>query len=304
LHGVTQVEALMKKRLLSPYAVEQLGHYVYVLRNPIDGKVFYVGKGVGSRVLAHANGVLDATDLPESMKVQTIQLIHAAGLDVESFIIQHGLASDEHAFHTESAVYGILRLLDEQSQHGLFTLTNLIQPPKFEDFGLMSVDDVLAIYGEPADGSLIPHNSVFIKPTELWRKGMTREDLWEATRGWWPMNEYRLKSIRYVFAIPNFVIRAAWEVKPTDWRDQRPGDRGWPDVERKKAVGGEKRPRRGFTSCVDVTESKFANLINKSVAHTFLEGQGKRPNVTYLDDARIKDFHRKNREIFWNVDLE
>jgi uncharacterized protein len=294
----------MKKRVLSPYAEEQLGHYVYVLRNPIDRKVFYIGKGVGSRVLAHANGVIDANDLPENMKVQTIQLIHAAGLEVESFIIQHGLASDDHAFHTESAVFGILKLLDEQPGHDLFTLTNLIQPPKFENFGLMSVDDTLAIYGEPADRSLIPHNSVFIKPTEMWRKGMSREDLWEATSGWWNMNEHRLKSIRYVFAIPNFVIRAAWEVTPADWRDQTEGDRGWVDVVRKRELGAEKRPRRGFTSFVDVSESRFQGLMNKSVAHTFLDGQGKRANVTYLDDHRIKDLLRENREIFWNVDLK
>jgi hypothetical protein len=293
----------MKKRVLTAYAEEQLGHYVYALRNPLDGKVFYVGKGVGSRVLAHANGVIGATDFPENMKVQTIQAIHAAGLEVESFIVQHGLRDDEHAFQTESAVYGILKLLNEQPEHGLFTLTNLIQPPTFEDFGLMSVDDVLAIYGEPADRSLIPHNSVFIKPTELWRKGMSREDLWEATHGWWKLSEYRLKSIRYVFAIPNFVIRAVWEVRPEDWQQQGPGDRGWENVLQKRALGGEKDPRRGFTSCNDVTDSLFPNLVNKSVAHAFGEGQAKRPNVTYLDKYRVRDLTKAGQEIFWNVDL-
>lgn len=293
----------MKKRVLTPYAEEQLGYYVYALRNPIDKRVFYIGKGVGSRVLAHANGVIGNTEAPETMKVQTIQAIHDAGLEVESFIIQHGLADDDHAFHTESAVYGVLKLLDEQPGHDLFSLTNLIQPPTFEDFGLMSVDDVLAIYGEPADRSLIPHNSVFIKPTELWRKGMSREELWEATHGWWPLSENRLKSIRYVFAIPNFVIRAAWEVRPEDWREQGPGDRGWENVLQKRALGGEKVPRRGFTSCIDVTESRFHGLINKSVAHCFGEGQAKRPNVTYLDKYRVKDLTKTGQEIFWNLDL-
>lgn len=294
----------MKKRVLSPYAEEQLGYYVYALRNPIDNKVFYVGKGVGSRVLAHANGVIGEDDLPETMKIQTIQAIHAAGKEVQSFIIQHGLADDQHAFHTESAVYGVLKLLDEQPEQKLFSLTNLIQPPTFNDFGLMSVDDVLAIYGEPADQLLIPHNSVFIKPTELWRKGMSREELWEVTHGWWKLSKHRIKSIRYVFAIPNFVIRAAWEVTPGDWRDQGPGDRGWDDILSKRALGKEQTPRRGFTSQDDVTETKFADLINKSVAHTFLDGQGKRPNVTYLDNYRIKDLNKVGRDVFWNINLQ
>ena len=239
------------------------------------------------------------------MKVETIRAIHAAGKEVESFIIQHGLTNDEHAFQTESAVYGILRLLNEHPDQDLFSLTNLIQPPTFEDFGLMSVQDVLSIYGEPADGLLIPHNSVFIKPSRLWRKGMPNEELWESTRGWWRLSESRIQSIRYVFAVPNFVIRAAWEVRAEDWRAQQPGDRGWDDVQEKRSLGGEKTPRRGFDSCVDVSQSKFAQLMNKSVAHTYGEGQAKRPAVVYLDDIRLRDLKKSKQpsEPFWNVNL-
>ncbi len=39
--------------LFSPYVSEQLQSYVYVLRDPRDDVVFYVGKGVGNRVFAH-----------------------------------------------------------------------------------------------------------------------------------------------------------------------------------------------------------------------------------------------------------
>ena len=31
----------------------QLGFYVYVYVDPVDGRVFYVGKGKGQRVLSH-----------------------------------------------------------------------------------------------------------------------------------------------------------------------------------------------------------------------------------------------------------
>jgi len=296
---------LAEKRVLTAYAQEKLGHYVYALRNPIDKKVFYVGKGVGNRVLAHANGVIGSEDSPETMKTQIIKQIHDRGLVVESFVIQHGLASHEHAFQTESALYGVLRLLDEQPGHNLFSLANLIQPPTFEEQGLMRVDDVLALYGEPADSMLIPHNSVFIKPAKLWRKGMPTAELWEYTRGWWPMNKARLGNIRYVFAVPNLVIRAVWEVSSGDWREQGPGDRGWENVLEKRKVGEEKKPRIGFDSCRDVSNSRFSDLINKSVAHTYLEGQGKRPSVVYLDDHKAKDLRtgKVPREPFWNTEL-
>ena len=293
----------MKKRDLPAYAQEQLGHYVYALQNPLDRKIFYVGKGQGNRVVSHANLTLGPGEIPETMKFQTIQEIHAAGEEVKCLIVQHGLQDDDHASSTESAVYGILKYLEEQAGHDLSSLTNLIHPPTYSDFGLSPLEDVIAIYGEPADGSLLPHNSLFIKPADLWTKGMSREELWEVTHGWWPLNANRLKSIRYVFAIPNFVIRAAWEVRSEDWRQQEPGDRGWENVLEKRERGEEKRPRRGFTSCVDISDTKFAALINKSVAHTFLEGQGKRPNVTYMDDWRVKDLEKAKqpRPPFWNV---
>lgn len=38
---------------ISPYVAEQLGWYVYLLRDPRDAEVFYVGKGRGNRVFAH-----------------------------------------------------------------------------------------------------------------------------------------------------------------------------------------------------------------------------------------------------------
>lgn len=293
------------KQVLTAYAEEMLGHYVYVLRSPIDKKIFYVGKGVGSRVLAHANGVIGSEDSPATMKTHVIKTIHDAGLSVEPFIVQHGLDSHEHAFQTESAIFGILKLLDEHPDQQLFTLTNLIQPPSFEERGLMSVDDVLALYGEPADSKFIPHNSIFVKPARLWRKGMPREEIWEYTRGWWPLNRERIRNIKYVFAVPNFVIRGVWQVDRDDWRLQGLGDRGWENVLEKRETGKEKKPRIGFDSCIDVSESKFPDLINKSVAHLYNDGQGKRASVVYLDDRKVKELgsNVSSAELLWNVNL-
>jgi len=256
-------------------------------------------------VLAHANGVLSGGDSAETMKAQVIQSILSAGKDVEAFIIQHGLDNDEHAFQTESALYGLLALLDGGLDNGRFSLTNIVSPPGFEEFGLRSVDDVLAQYGAPADGSLIPHNSLFIKPTETWRKGMSRDELWRYTRGWWPLNIQRMRSIRYVISVPNFVVRGVWEVSAEDWRHQGPGDNGWDSILEKRAAGRENSPRWGFGSFNDVTESKFGELLNKSVEHFYKAGQGKRPSVIYLDDSKLKHLLKTSgsEAIFWNRNL-
>lgn len=297
------------KQQLSKFAREKLGHYVYALRNPLDGALFYVGKGLDDRVLAHANGVIDQVTLDkdevvESLKNDIIKSIHAAGLEVECFIVQHGLASHDHAFATESAVYGTLKMLADGLEHPQFKLANKVAPPTFTEYGLRSIHRVLAQYGRPANCSLIPHNTLLIKVTKsgTWDPDMSRQEVWEATRGWWQLNKSRLDHIRYVMAIPSFVIRGVWEVEPGDWREQRAGDRGWDRILQARVDGKEEEPRLGFDSCVDVTETKFSDLLNTSIEEHFLRG-AKQNNFFYLDDQRVKDLVSDKRTAFWNIGL-
>ena len=156
------------------------------------------------------------------------------------------------------------------------------------------------MFGEPADSTLIPHNSVFIKPTATWRRGMSAEELWESTHGWWHLGEERIQNVRYVFAIPNFVIRGVWLVPENGWRKQKKGDRGFADAQQKQAKYKKTKPRFGFDSMNDVS-GDFTELINKSVEHLYEKPGQKQASVTYLDDQRVKDFKRQGRKPFWNA---
>jgi hypothetical protein len=289
----------LAKKVLTPYTQEQLGHYVYVLRDPRDNQIFYVGKGVGNRVLDHANGVMGKED-PENMKEKQIGEIHAAGLEVDAWIIQSDLKSDEHAFATESAVYGALKLIGSALDSEQLLLKNIVVPPGFSSSGLIQLNEAIAIFGEPADSTLIPHNSVFIKPTATWRRGMSAEELWESTHGWWVLGEERIQNIRYVFSIPNFVIRGVWLVPENGWRKQKKGDRGFADARQKQAKYQKIKSRFGFDSMNDVS-GDFSELINKSVEHLYEKSGQKQASVTYLDDQRVKDFKRQGRKPFWNA---
>ena len=287
------------KKVLTSYTQEQLGHYVYVLRDPRNNQIFYVGKGVGNRVLDHANGVMGKED-PQSTKEMQISEIHAAGLEVDAWIIQSGLRSDEHAFATESAVYGTLKLVSSTLNSEKLSLRNIVVPPGFSNSGLIQLNEAIAIFGEPADSTLIPHDSVFIKPTTTWRRGMSAEELWESTHGWWLLGEERIQNVRHVFSIPNFVIRGVWLVPENGWRKQKKGDRGYADARLKKAKYKKIKPRFGFDSMNDVS-GDFSALINKSVEHLYEKSGQKQASVTYLDDQRVKDFKRQGRKPFWNV---
>lgn len=48
----------------SPGISEKFGHYVYRHINPRDGLTFYVGRGQGDQVFAHASAGIETVDGP------------------------------------------------------------------------------------------------------------------------------------------------------------------------------------------------------------------------------------------------
>lgn len=84
--------------------IARLGFYVYRLVDPRSGRTFYVGKGTGNRVFAHAAGSLPNEAigmLPP--KIHLIAEIRNDGLEVEHHIHRHGL-DEPTAFHVEAAL--------------------------------------------------------------------------------------------------------------------------------------------------------------------------------------------------------
>ena len=92
----------------------ELGHYVYLYVNPIDGKVFYVGKGKGGRALAHLKA-------DERAISKVIREIRAAGEEPRIEVLAHGLRSADAAFRIEAAAIDLLGL------------TNRTQEPRRQD---------------------------------------------------------------------------------------------------------------------------------------------------------------------------
>src|SRR4051794_40278972 len=97
--------------MFSSYVAERLGFYVYVLRDPRDGSIFYVGKGVENRVFDHANAALATNvDTTVSLKLEVINAIHAAGHVVRTEVLRFGLSSKE-AYEVEAVA---IQLLEER----------------------------------------------------------------------------------------------------------------------------------------------------------------------------------------------
>jgi hypothetical protein len=174
--------------------VQKLGHYVYLYVSPLDNKVFYVGKGKGSRALAH----LEYADNKNVGK--RIREIQRAGKEPRIEILAHALPSADVALRIETAAIDLL---------GLSDLTNQTSGWKSSELGRAALDDLIAKYTRQK--AKITEPAILIRINQLFRFGMEPVELYDATRGIWKIGEDRNKA-EYAFAVYQGVIREAYSI--------------------------------------------------------------------------------------------
>jgi uncharacterized protein len=177
--------------------VDQIGYYVYVLRDPETDEVFYVGKGTGNRVFSHCREALENPE--KNGKTQRIQQIKAKGLELKYEILRHGLTETE-ALEVESAVIDLIRLPNLKNQvwgHGV------------DKRGRMSVPEIFAVYCAESIEILEP--VLIIVPNKLFERGITPEKLYEITRGNWVVGERRTNA-KYAFSVYKGVVLQVYKI--------------------------------------------------------------------------------------------
>jgi uncharacterized protein len=192
---------------------EKLGWYVYALRDPRDGGIFYVGKGKGQRVYHHARHAKKvAGESAPQLKLSTIRDIHAASLEVGVEIVRHQIETEEIAYEVEAAVIDAMALLGAN-------LTNVVGGHGTSR-GWRPLEAIVAEYvAKPVE---IEHPVVLIRITSLYEHGMTAEALYKATREWWRMTPSR-HNPKWAFAVYNGIVRAVYRIER--WEQEQPGDR-------------------------------------------------------------------------------
>ena len=169
---------------------ERIGpYYVYVLVDPRDDSIFYVGKGTDQRLLDHGDeALLEVESGARSGKIASIREIRAVGLEPRIDVVRHGLC-EEQAFHVEGALIDCLE-----------GLTNRVKGPGKEQ-GRASLKELVQRYGAtPVDDDAPPAICVRLGAWEDhyeelepgtfreghgFKEGMTPEELAESGRAWW-----------------------------------------------------------------------------------------------------------------------
>ena len=224
--------------MFSQSVIEKLKYYVYLLQDPRDNYVFYVGKGVGNRVFQHQAGNL--IDAEASDKISKINEIKTQGHSVKHQIIRHGL-SEEVAFEIEASLIDFI---------GMKNLLNLQSGHYSSDFGIKSSDEIIALYeAEPLTTEL---PVLLININRGYRRDMTVNDIYQATRMSWVLGK-RKDNAKYAVTTYRGLTREVFTI--CDWFVN--------EVEGKL--------RWGFNGQV-APKAIRDNLIHKDISTLFLRG--------------------------------
>jgi len=172
---------------------EKIGFYVYVLKDPVNGNAFYIGKGNGNRVFQHIHGAISFPTISD--KLDLIRKIGAE--NVQHFILRHGLTK-EQALEIESSCIDLL---------GLDILTNTVKGHNSWERGLKTVDEVVQHYDAKVITILEP--TIIININRLYNRFMTPQQLYDATRSKWVVGTKRNQA-KYAIAAYRGLVREVY----------------------------------------------------------------------------------------------
>lgn len=197
---------------------DELQHYVYALRDPRDRKIFYIGEGKGDRVFAHFNEAKDLLSIYNnelSSKVSRIHEIWREDLDVEWFIIRHGM--DQHiACEVEAAVIDAL----EASMNG--SPLNIIRGNNTPR-GILT-PETIKVFTAP---HVVPMKNitVFVFPIQNALKSqieINENTVYSATKGDWNIaSQYRNIENSYAVGLVSGFSKGAYKI--AQWREVEGG---------------------------------------------------------------------------------
>ena len=188
----------MKHTQFSQAVCEKIGYYVYVLKDPRNSEIFYIGKGKGNRVFQHLACALESKD--ESDKLNLIPEILNEGKNVEYYILRHGLATEKEALEIESACIDLI---------GLDNLTNKVKGHNSWESGMKTADEIIQYYD--AKAITITEPTIIININKLYKRFMKDNELYNTTRSSWKLGSKKNEA-KYVIAAYRGLVREVYKI--------------------------------------------------------------------------------------------
>ena len=191
--------------------LENIGYYVYGLKDPISKEYFYIGKGSANRVFSHVRQKIRDRDVdPKFDKIESLKGVGGPEID----ILRHGL-TEYQALLIESTLIDCL---------GIDQITNKVRGLDSDRFGIMSAKNIDALYkGIEFKGK---EPCICFKINKAWRKQMPAVELYDVVRGDWRVNIDRARKAHFGIGVYLGIIRAIYRIdnwkKSTHHRDGKP----------------------------------------------------------------------------------
>jgi hypothetical protein len=169
--------------MFSRAVTERLNYYVYRLIDPRNGETFYVGKGTGNRVFAHAKDELRGSNDALSDKLKRIRDIRLDGFEVAHVIHRHGM-DESTAIDVEAA------LIDAYPE-----ATNLVGGFASDERGVMHASQIIERY--EAKEARFQHKAIVININRT----AAEKGIYEAVRFAWKLDPKRAEKAEIVVAV-------------------------------------------------------------------------------------------------------
>lgn len=205
----------------STQTLQELGYYVYLLVDPRDNTIFYVGKGENDRVFNHEEKVRKNFN-PDNDKEVRIKDILDAGLNVEKYIVRYQL-TEEQAFIVESVLINLFGGGKGEHLPFKFELSNIQGGHQMSTNKIMTVEQLDALYNsEPLSADEIKDRVMCININKAYSRD---GDVYKAVRAAWRISQKKANKCDYVLAEYKNLICGVFKVDEKGWYHAADGKR-------------------------------------------------------------------------------
>jgi len=201
---------------------QHLSQYVYVLIDPRNHEIFYVGKGSGERYHHHAweeqvwNQEADDR-ATRRRKLARLAEIRAAGLTPIIDVVRHGVDEQTALFVEAGLIDCLPRLCNAVQGHGAVNGRARLDELERRYGALELATSLRAILIKLGPWQDVP-NPDLGRRGHGYFPGISEEDLYQSIRGIWHINLNRVRAYPYAVAVHEGITRGVWEIDHSSWR--------------------------------------------------------------------------------------